>query len=134
MSFKYVYIMPIVYAVLGGILWANYGAQPMGLVLWIGGQILLLISYIWLIRGGSTGLMMRLHLIVTGLGMLLLFWILAPWKPVTSQQGVLIELIAMGVGTFLCAFGLYTLIYMIGRKILVSLRSHKRRTDNNVEG
>ena len=127
MPIKIAYILPVIYAILGSILWNSYGVSTTELLLWIGAQLLMLLTYIWLIRGGATGIMMKLHLVVTLVGMILLFFVLMPWRSDQSTDRIIWEFIIMGVGTFLCAFGIYTLIYMVIRKLVFHLRGGKVR-------
>lgn len=121
-TLKASYLLPLLYAILGGILWQNYGVRPVELLMWIGLQLLLLGAYVWLIGGGNHGLLMKFHLITTGIGMLMLFFVLMPWRPEQDAAHILFELIIMGVGTFLCALGLYTLLYLIVRKFIFNWR------------
>jgi len=122
MPIRLAYVLPVLYAIFGALLWKNFGVKTYEIILWVAVQIALLGLYYWLIKGGATGLMMKFHLTVTGIGMILLFFVLMPWRPDQESGQILAELIIMGVGTLLCALGVYTLLYMILRKAFFHLR------------
>jgi hypothetical protein len=110
-------LLPALYAILGGITWYMYGSGPIAVVLWLVVQFMLIFIYRWLIADLSLGLMLKFHLISTGIGMLILFYVLIPsLKPPNGQ--LVLELVLMVFGTFCCAVGLFSLLYMIIRKLV----------------
>ena len=115
--------LPVLYAITGGFLWYSYGADTIGLVLWVVLQILMVLVYRWLIADRSLGLMLKFHLIATGVGMLILFFVLFPGRTQENTDQLIAELFMMGFGTFCCAIGVFSLLYMVVRKFIADSRS-----------
>lgn len=110
-------LLPAVYAILGGLLWYVYGSGLETVGAWLILQCGLIFIYRWLIADLSLGLMLKFHLISTGIGMLILFYVLMPAQ--NSGQGRLgLEMGLMVFGTFCCSVGLFSLLYMIVRKLI----------------
>ncbi len=110
-------LLPALYAILGGVLWYVYGSGLGTVGAWLTLQCALIFIYRWLIADLSLGLMLKFHLISTGIGMLILFYVLMP--PQNSGEGRLgLELGLMVFGTFCCSVGLFSLLYMIVRKLI----------------
>ena len=110
-------LLPVFYAILGGIMWYLYGSGLLAVGLWFTLQIILVFVYKWLIADLSLGLMLKFHLISTGLGMLILFYVLMPAK-YTDPAGLALELVLMIFGTFCCSVGVFSLLYMVVRKLI----------------
>jgi len=110
-------LLPTIYAVLGGIFWYRYGSGPLTVTVWLLIQFILIFIYKWLIADLSLGLMLKFHLISTGMGMLIMFYVLMPLqKPDVSR--LLLELGLMVFSVFFWAVGLFSLLYMIIRKLV----------------
>lgn len=122
MSRILVYFLPIFYAVTGGFLWYEYGTGVAGIALWVALQFFIMLIYRWLLGDKDSGLMLKFHLWATGIGMILLFYVLFPWKTQTSTTQLTIELVLMVTGTFCCAVGLFSLLYMAIRKLIYDYR------------
>ena len=116
-------LLPLLYAVTGGLLWHSYGAGWTGIAVWVVLQIFVVIVYRWLIADRSLGLMLKFHLVSTGLGMILLFIVLFPGRSQASTSELVLEFIFMGLGTFCCAIGLFSLLYMATRKLISDHRT-----------
>lgn len=115
---KYVaLLLPALYAILGGIMWYMYGSGLIVVGLWLLLQFALIFIYKWLIADLDLGLMLKFHLIFTGVGMLILFYVLMPASK-GDQGRLVLELGLMVFGTFSCAVGVFSLLYMIIRKLI----------------
>jgi len=120
-----VYLLPILYAVTGGFLWYEYGTQVTGIALWVCLQLVIMLIYRWLLGDRDYGLMLKFHLWSTAIGMVILFYVLFPWRTQTNTSQLILELVLMGLGTFFCAVGLFSLLYMTVRKLIYNLRQPK---------
>ena len=110
-------LLPALYAILGGTMWHMYGSGLVVVGLWLLLQIVLIFIYRWLIADLSLGLMLKFHIASTGTGMLILFYVLMP--SYMSDPGMLaLELGLMIFGTFCCSVGVFSLLYMIIRKLI----------------
>jgi len=110
-------LLPALYAVLGGIMWYRYGSGLPAVGLWLILQIGLIFIYKWLIADLALGLMLKFHLISTGVGMLILFYVLMP-AAYQAPGRLALELGLMVFGTFCCSIGLFSLLYMVVRKLI----------------
>lgn len=84
-----------------------------------------MLIYRWLLGDKDSGLMLKFHLWAMGIGMILLFYVLFPWRTQTSTTQLTIELVLMVAGTFCCAVGVFSLLYMTIRKLIYD---HRRRS------
>lgn len=99
-------------------MWYIYGSGPWVVALWLLLQVALIFIYKWLISDLSLGLMLKFHLIATGLGMLILFYVLMPAAGKGDPGRLGLELGLMVLGTFCCTVGVFSLLYMIIRKLV----------------
>jgi hypothetical protein len=110
-------LLPVLYAILGGIMWYMYGSGLTSVGLWLALQFAMIFIYRWLIADLALGLMLKFHLISLGVGMLSLFYVLMP--SVRANPGKLaLELGMMVFGTFCFSVALFSLLYMIIRKLV----------------
>ena len=114
--------LPLLYAVTGGFLWYAYGAETLGLILWVLLQVVIVFIYKWLIADRSLGLMLKFHLIAMGIGMLILFFVLFPGRVQQHTDQLIVEFFLMAFGTFCCAVGVFSLLYMVVRKLIADNR------------
>ena len=115
---RLVLILPLLYAVVGAFLWYSYGSGTHGLILWVLAQVCFIPLYHWLIADRSLGLMFRLHVWAMATGMLILFYVLFPGREQHSTGQLVLEVLLMGFGTFCCSVGVFSLIYMLVRKLV----------------
>ncbi len=123
---KVVLLLPLLYAVVGGYLWYEYGSSTVGLILWLVVQVLFVPLYRWLFADRDLGLMFKLHIYSMGIGMLILFYVLFPGRTQDTTGQMAVELVLMGLGTFCCAVGLFSMLYMLFRKLIADARISRR--------
>ena len=117
-------LLPVLYALVGGILWYTYGAEWYSIVAWV--IMLFGISWLykWLIADRDLGLMLKFHLVSSAIGMLILFYVLFPGRVQEGTNQLVLEFGLMGFGTFCCAIGLFSLLYMTVRKFISDSRTN----------
>ncbi len=87
--------------------------------------------YNWLLADKSLGLMFRLHVYSMAAGMVILFYLLFPGRVQTSTGQLVFEVVLMGLGTFCCAVGVFSMLYMLIRKLVADKRISKRGSSDS---
>ena len=128
---RIILFLPILYALAGTYLWFTYGTKWPGLVLWIVTQVSFVPIYSWLLADKSLGLMFRLHVYSMAMGMFILFYLLFPGRVQSSTGHLVFEVVLMGLGTFCCAVGIFSMLYMLIRKLIADKRIARRRQSDS---